>query len=286
MGKSFHKVTVCIAGNFGAQNDKIKQWVEVNGGTFSKKVTADVTHLIATEPAVRKNVPEVRAAKRIKGIKIVSYEWLEDSLLSKSKRPKREAPYLLTAKMEAGRKKARAQKNKGKDGNTTRQLSELDGYHPYTDNTGHRYSAILVRPGPLPRRKERHVLKIFESDSVPHTYATLVKYTRIGRSASDFLAPPGSTFDVAVRAFNKFFKAKSGINWDQRDRKPPLKTTEEGAKVPPDEGWFEYMPEKSSSTAAPKYDEETATAATVAMLQDAINEMESSEARGLVTGDP
>ncbi|KJF60633.1 BRCT domain-containing protein, variant [Coccidioides immitis RS] len=131
MGKSFHKVTVCIAGTFGAQNDKIKQWVEVNGGTFSKK-----------------------------GIKIVSYEWLEDSLLSKSKRPKREAPYLLTAKMEAGRKKARAQKNKGKDGNTTRQLSELDGYHPYTDNTGHRYSAILVRPGPLPRRKERHVLKV------------------------------------------------------------------------------------------------------------------------------
>lgn len=36
----------------------------------------------------------MRQAKRLKNIKIVSYDWLEDSLLSKSRRPKKEGPYL------------------------------------------------------------------------------------------------------------------------------------------------------------------------------------------------
>ena len=35
----------------------------------------------------------VRQASKVKGIKVVSYDWLEDSLLSKS--PKREGPYLM-----------------------------------------------------------------------------------------------------------------------------------------------------------------------------------------------
>ena len=54
----------------------------------------------------------VRKAKRFK-IKIVSYDWLEDSLLSKSRAPKREGPYLLEIILKNEKKasaKAKAKK--------------------------------------------------------------------------------------------------------------------------------------------------------------------------------
>lgn len=47
----------------------------------------------------------MRKAKRLK-IKIVSYDWLEDSLMSKSRAPKREGPYLLDTILKNEKKKA------------------------------------------------------------------------------------------------------------------------------------------------------------------------------------
>jgi anthranilate synthase/indole-3-glycerol phosphate synthase/phosphoribosylanthranilate isomerase len=56
MGKTFGKVNVCIAGDFGSKGDKIKQWVEANGGTFSKELDHHVTHLISTQNAFRRSI--------------------------------------------------------------------------------------------------------------------------------------------------------------------------------------------------------------------------------------
>lgn len=47
----------------------------------------------------------VREAKRLRTIKIVSFDWLEDSLLSKNRRPKRETEYLLANILEREKKK-------------------------------------------------------------------------------------------------------------------------------------------------------------------------------------
>lgn len=61
----------------------------------------------------------MRAAKRIKGIKIVSIDWLEESLLSKSHRPKREGPYLWSRIIKTAKKKEITKKDakKGSAGN-------------------------------------------------------------------------------------------------------------------------------------------------------------------------
>ncbi|WEW55907.1 anthranilate synthase / indole-3-glycerol phosphate synthase [Emydomyces testavorans] len=309
MGKTFGKVNVCTAGDFGTQADKIKQWVEANGGIYSKQLTLDVTHLITTEAAFRKAVPEgkgplsiplpanygYRKLRRTQcvqlNLKIVSIDWLEDSLLSKTKRPKREGPYLWSRKIKSEKKEALDEKKKtaSKSGATRKQVHEIgiDGYHVYTDGAGVRYSAMLIRPTFLPRFRERHMLRMYESDSLPRMYTVFVKYSRVGKNAAQVLAPPGSTLDAALSIFNKFFKAKSGLNWNQRDKKAPPKTAK-GVELPPDEGWFEYAPEKPppaprslpsvpSVLPVPQHDEEAATAATIAMLEDAIRQMESSE---------
>lgn len=66
----------------------------------------------------------VRAAKRIKGLKIVSSDWLEDSLLSKSRRPKREGPYLWSQLTKKARKTSPGQKKADKDAKT-KQINGL-----------------------------------------------------------------------------------------------------------------------------------------------------------------
>ena len=54
----------------------------------------------------------VREAKRLRTIKIVSYDWLEDSLLSKNRRPKRETEYLLVNILKSENKKRGKERDK------------------------------------------------------------------------------------------------------------------------------------------------------------------------------
>lgn len=113
MGNGFKNVKASFVGSH-KDSDKIPQWLKAHGGAFSKEIDDSVTHLIATESAMENNVAgtspnqpsihlkqaadnpnddAVEKARSLK-IKIVTYDWLEDSLMSKGSRPKREGPYL------------------------------------------------------------------------------------------------------------------------------------------------------------------------------------------------
>jgi hypothetical protein len=56
MGKTFKNIHACAVGRFPVNGDKIPQWIRAHGGTFSKGVTEDVTHLITTKDTFEKNV--------------------------------------------------------------------------------------------------------------------------------------------------------------------------------------------------------------------------------------
>lgn len=56
MKDPFKKVHLCSVGHFGGNGDKIPQWVRANGGQYSKNISQDVTHLVATKEAFKKNV--------------------------------------------------------------------------------------------------------------------------------------------------------------------------------------------------------------------------------------
>lgn len=64
----------------------------------------------------------MREAKKLKTVKIVTYDWLEDSLLSKTRRPKREKPYLLETILKGEQRKAKNAK-RGKQGKSQTQRS-------------------------------------------------------------------------------------------------------------------------------------------------------------------
>lgn len=116
MGKSFEKLHICAVGQL-EDGDKIPRWVRANGGEFHRDVDERCTHLIATQNAYKSNVEAgktmtsllflrwidtninytfiVKKARELGTVKIVSFDWLEDSLLQKSRQPKPETPYLL-----------------------------------------------------------------------------------------------------------------------------------------------------------------------------------------------
>ncbi|PLB43548.1 hypothetical protein P170DRAFT_513900 [Aspergillus steynii IBT 23096] len=236
MKEPFKKVHLCSFGHFGGNGDKIPQW-----------------------EAFKRNVEAVRKAKRLKA-KIVSYDWLEDSLMSKSRAPKREGPYLLETILKNEQKradaKAKAQKAskqqaktkakqtvKSKDpfaagSRAVKKGTATTDYHIYTDK-GVTYTATLTRPT-IQATREKYQLKIYELASDPITYATHVKYTRTGKSKIELIAPIGSTLSVAMSAFKQFFEEQTGKRWEDRlnGLAPERKRDSDGNTLPISDGWF------------------------------------------------
>jgi hypothetical protein len=114
--------TIALVGNLGKARDpaSLKRWVDANGGNFTNtRIEAEVTHLICSGEAFKSNNAAIRKAEQLK-IPIVTYDWLEDSLLKKN-RYQAKGKYLaknafkLSAKEKAERRK-RERKALKKDG--------------------------------------------------------------------------------------------------------------------------------------------------------------------------
>ncbi|EDN02885.1 predicted protein [Histoplasma mississippiense (nom. inval.)] len=146
MGKTFRKIHISLAGDFGPMSEKIKQWVEAK-----KDAT---THLIATKDAFRKHDAAVQQARNITGLKIVKLEWLEDSLLSKKRRPKRETEYLWYQTRGTRKRDTVKKTNAVMDMDAV----DTDDHHIFTDFEGFRYLVTLVRPLEDSKLKEKHTL--------------------------------------------------------------------------------------------------------------------------------
>ncbi|KEQ58323.1 uncharacterized protein M437DRAFT_9394, partial [Aureobasidium melanogenum CBS 110374] len=71
---------ICFSGTFDEPATTLQKWTEANGGTHTRKLTPDTTHLIVSEANWRARVPEVTTALEDATIKIVNYEWFDDRL--------------------------------------------------------------------------------------------------------------------------------------------------------------------------------------------------------------
>ncbi|KAJ9488190.1 hypothetical protein VN97_g5109 [Penicillium thymicola] len=247
--------------------EKIPQWIRANGGQFSRDVNSRTTHLIATKEAFKSNAVPVENAKKLSAVKIVSYDWLEDSLLSNNRRPKPEGPYLLKNLMKPERKEAQ---KKNVIPKSSKVVKETKGNIPkrqiadpflapkgkkkpvrqvYQDRmTNVVYSITLFRPSKPPvTSREKYQLTLFQSTSEPHTYSTYAKFSRVGTSNVELLAGPRCKLEVAVEKFKQFFKDQTGKEWDERanGKMPPPKRDVDGNSLPVHEGWF-YIEEKTT----------------------------------------
>ncbi|KAJ5793757.1 hypothetical protein N7457_000356 [Penicillium paradoxum] len=270
MAKPFKKVHAAIVGKFeNGVGEKIPQWIRANGGQYSRDVNARVTHLIATKDAFKQRVAPVETAKKMSAIKIVSYDWLEDSLQSSNRKPKPEGPYLLKNLMLLEKKESKKkEKTNTKAPNGVKKNSKANApkrriADPFLAPKGKRkpvrqvyqdvktnviYSVTLFRPSKPPvTSREKYQLTVFESIAEPHTYSTYAKFSRVGTSNIDLLVGPKGKLESAVNRFKQFFKEQTGKEWDERanGKMPPPKTDADGKSLPFHEGWF-YLEEKTT----------------------------------------
>lgn len=58
MGKPLVNLTIAVTGDFGERRDiqKMKTWIQANGGTFAGDISSKVTHLICSKKHYKKNV--------------------------------------------------------------------------------------------------------------------------------------------------------------------------------------------------------------------------------------
>ncbi|KAJ6145772.1 hypothetical protein N7470_009667 [Penicillium chermesinum] len=245
MGKTFARVHAASAGHF-EHGDKIAQWVKFNGGQFSRGVHSHVTHLITSLDAYKQNVEAVKMAKKLGTVKIVTYDWLEDSLLQKSKRPKVEEPYLLENQF-GPRAKSKSKRFGAKDGKQVVRdpFSQKKGTKVkeriYRDpDTSEEWSAYLFRSVKPGAPREKFSLAIFEDHRSPPSYSAYAKYSRTGTSDIAILSPPRSTLESAKDSLKKFFAQETGKKWDDRfdNKAPPPKKDADGNDLPMHEGWY------------------------------------------------
>ena len=119
--------TIAVTGDFGEDRklEKIKGWIRHHGGTYSPDVSPCVTHLVCSKRHFKEKVDlgkqgswrytvvytfvmrsahisrVVKKAQRIKTVKIVSWDWLEDSLLSMKSKAKHESEYIMSSRAKA-----------------------------------------------------------------------------------------------------------------------------------------------------------------------------------------
>lgn len=86
---------IAVGGSFpGTSQSTIAALIAKLGGTFSKGVTQDCTHLVATSAEVQKQTAKVKAALNNPGVRIVNLSWIEASEAANAKAP--EEDHLVT----------------------------------------------------------------------------------------------------------------------------------------------------------------------------------------------
>ncbi|KAK0711581.1 hypothetical protein B0H67DRAFT_541329 [Lasiosphaeris hirsuta] len=218
----FQGITIALAGDLGGQwsETNITRWVSLRAGVLSNQMDSSVTHLICSEHEFKKKSPRVRAAlKRAKKeCKIVTIDWLEDSINKKRRLP--EGGYSLDKALKEERAEQRQEVKVAKGLEQAEKAVNTYLYHPYSDGTFFRYEATLTRDDDEHDiHGERYELSLYESNAKPHLYWFVAKFfKRKGDSQPKFYRPsevPG-LFAKEFAQFEAFFQVKTGIPWERR----------------------------------------------------------------------
>ncbi|KAL8639007.1 MAG: hypothetical protein Q9228_003901, partial [Teloschistes exilis] len=187
-------------------------------------------------------LPPVLRAAKLQNVAIVTYDWLEDTLMKGYRHGVHAyiVSEVLKSEREAKEKRKRVRKSNIKKGNR---------YHTYRDATAFAHDVTLVRVNVEENTSERFVLKVHpllplshphthpklippdsqlaQTHDAPHYYATLITHHHPLRlPETTILAPIGSDWATAFESFTLNFATITGVAWEER-LGPKLKEWEE-----------------------------------------------------------
>ncbi|KAI5928382.1 hypothetical protein F4810DRAFT_705322 [Camillea tinctor] len=214
----------------------VERWVTAWGGTFSHRLDAGVTHLLATEAQVRERAPRVvevlQKNKKKKGgrqkgedgVCIVNPDWLEDSI-SKRRRLK-EANYEVSGKSKEDEERMRSEKRRRGEELAVKGV-DPNYNHVYRDETFFEYEILLTRKDEESGNVEKHVLTLWESNAWPHLYHFVAKFLKRPRGEPHYYRPSDSPrlLETEFKEFKKYFRQRTGLLWDDRLRRAGTEPT-------------------------------------------------------------
>ncbi|PVH88646.1 hypothetical protein DL98DRAFT_477182 [Cadophora sp. DSE1049] len=256
MAQIFKGLTMSAAGTFkGVREDisheQLAKWIKAHGGAFESKVTGDTTHLICSIEEFKKKSEQVQKAWQLSRTRchIVTFDWVEDCLLrpKNSKRLLKERAYTLDRTLVNLKKgievdKAALRKRFDENARIAHELSNSNMYHIYYED-GFEYKVILSRVRLDGKTMiEKYTLYLFESNAKsPLLYMFGAKYSRSHRPLTFYRQDcRPMDFCTAFHCFKKFFKERSGIDWDDRLERIIPKKIENGKVV--EHNFFKYLP--------------------------------------------
>ncbi|KAF7591625.1 hypothetical protein BBP40_001264 [Aspergillus hancockii] len=251
----FKDVVVVLSGTFpGYKQADVKKLVEAQGATFSVAVTSDCTHLLTTQREVDNQNSKYKQACKAYNCNIVTINWLLESI--DAKKPLPEKPYLLSsnkndtkADSEEDQDEATSKKDKKKrtleealeisEPSTSKKVKDeqklssktlnvpldegccLGGtYAVFIDATGLIWDATLNQTVSAKNNNKFYRVQLLVDKSGTN-FRTWTRWGRVGEIGQFKLLGNGN-FDVAQSEFEKKFKDKSGLSWENR-LDPPKK---------------------------------------------------------------
>ncbi|KAF1943928.1 PARP-domain-containing protein [Clathrospora elynae] len=241
---------IATSGRFpGTTQAALQSRVTSLGATVASSVTADTTHLIATDKDFETKSTKIKAATS-HNVPIVTIEWLDECESTDSKVD--ETPYLLSSAAAAAPAPAQKQANGSKkravpspsptptqdkkpkikeiakvgDGQNakSKQISiSIDEYCPLgsyrvyiDDDDGTIYDASLNQTNASANNNKFYKAQLLTNGS---DFKTWTRWGRVGERGQNAILGGGSLSD-AVKQFEKKFKDKSGLKWADRGDQP------------------------------------------------------------------
>ncbi|KAK5653095.1 hypothetical protein OQA88_9193 [Cercophora sp. LCS_1] len=216
----FENLVIALAGTLGGQwtDTNIIRWVQLREGSYSDEMNETVTHLVCSYDEFKTRGPRVKKALKLgyKACKIVTKDWLEDSMTKKRRLPEKGYALDTELKKERAKKKAETRHQRGIEQAVRAVNSNL--YHHYHDSTFFRYEVTISKEDGA-----RYVMSLYESNAKPHLYWFVAKfYKRKGDSQPHFYRPSATPqlFKREFTEFETFFYKKTGVKWEQRLVRP------------------------------------------------------------------
>ncbi|KAH9869979.1 hypothetical protein J1614_006900 [Plenodomus biglobosus] len=249
---------IATSGKFvGTTQAAIQSRVKTLGATVASSVAADTTFLIATEKDVESNSVKVKAATTHR-VPIVSLSWLEACESADSKVDETQyrldtstspapAPAPAPAQKQTNGSKKRAastdasppslqdasQPKKPKiaenakvgDGQNAKskkiaisidEYCPLSNYHVYIDDDGTIWDASLNQTNSSANNNKFYKVQTLTNGS---DFKTWTRWGRVGERGQSAMLGSGS-IDDALKNFEKKFKDKSGLKWEDRGENP------------------------------------------------------------------
>jgi hypothetical protein len=100
---------------------------------------------------------------------------------------------------------------------TNTPLPEPANHHLYVDPEGYTYNITLVRIKVETNTNERYILRLYQSHSVPYTYALYQRYVKFKAVPEErVLVPVGSSWEQCYTELKNVIKEHTSIEWEQR----------------------------------------------------------------------